>query len=334
MWFNKRDNDIEMSGMIEQTQNKKKDVGPPEETEYQKFNWKRFFLTPKYIPWHIFFIVAAVLTVIIAIKNDAVVDALRPWSVKVRDMPAGWLIPVAILIVISFPPLFGHEIIALLCGFVYGLWIGFAIVSAGTFIGEICTWYAFKYLFRRKAIKLERTNLNYGALARLTRDGGFLIVLIIRLSAIPSHFSTAVFSTCDVKFWHFAVATFCSLPKQLVLVYLGVLIVQEGDHNLVKTVMFGIILLITIIMAVWIYWRMRTVKKVLMEEQEARRAQKANPVTSVPSVEAAFERRFEEEEAIEYTRMQPTQFSSPKERRHDDGADEWTMQPTQPARMF
>jgi hypothetical protein len=37
------------------------------------------------------------------------------------------------------------------------------------------TWYAFKYAFRRKAIKLERSNLNYGSLARLTRDGGFLV---------------------------------------------------------------------------------------------------------------------------------------------------------------
>jgi uncharacterized membrane protein YdjX (TVP38/TMEM64 family) len=61
---------------------------------------------------------------------------LRPFSEKVRDLPAGWLIPIAILFVISFPPLFGHEIIALLCGVVYGLWIGFAIVAAGTFIGE------------------------------------------------------------------------------------------------------------------------------------------------------------------------------------------------------
>jgi uncharacterized membrane protein YdjX (TVP38/TMEM64 family) len=39
-------------------------------------------------------------------------------------------------VVISFPPLFGHELIALLCGVIYGLWIGFAIVAAGTFIGE------------------------------------------------------------------------------------------------------------------------------------------------------------------------------------------------------
>lgn len=104
--------------------------------------------------WHILSILILVATVIITIKHDEVVavsqyliaqpdtstDAppqkLRPFSEKVRDLPAGWLIPVAILFVISFPPLFGHEIIALLCGVVYGLWIGFAIVAAGTFIGE------------------------------------------------------------------------------------------------------------------------------------------------------------------------------------------------------
>jgi len=51
----------------------------------------------------------------------------------------------------------------------------FAIVAAGTFLGEIGTWYLFKYTFRKKAVKLEKTNLNYGSLARFTRDGGFLV---------------------------------------------------------------------------------------------------------------------------------------------------------------
>lgn len=37
------------------------------------------------------------------------------------------------------------------------------------------TWFAFKYAFRRKAEKLEKTNLNYAALARVTRDGGFWV---------------------------------------------------------------------------------------------------------------------------------------------------------------
>ncbi|CAN9153512.1 unnamed protein product [Alternaria alternata] len=302
MWFRKRENDIEMSGMMDGAPKKKKPQGPPEETEYQKFDWKRFFLAPKYIPWHILFIVIGILTVIITIKHDAVVEKLRPWSEKVRDLPAGWLIPIAILIVISFPPLF------------------------------VGTWYAFKYAFRSKALKLERTNLNYGAMARLTRDGGFFIVLIIRLSAIPAHFSTAVFSTCDVKFWHFVVATFLSLPKQIFLVYLGVLLLQESNDDVIKTVMFGAIFIITIAMGVWIYMKMRTVKKTLLEEQELRRVKKAEAVELVPNVERAFDTRYDEE-PVAWSTMQPTQVSRPMERRYDEEPPEWAMAPTQPTRM-
>lgn len=68
--------------------------------------------------------------------DSVLLQTLRPFLEKVKALPAGWLIPIVILVVISFPPLFGHEIIALLCGVVYGLGIGFAIVAAGTFIGE------------------------------------------------------------------------------------------------------------------------------------------------------------------------------------------------------
>ncbi|KAF2821168.1 hypothetical protein CC86DRAFT_470916 [Ophiobolus disseminans] len=304
MLFKKREADVEMEAIRGQ-----KHESSTENTEYRSINWKKILLSPKYIPWHILGIAIFIATVLITVKHDEVVAKLRPFSEKVRDLPAGWLIPIAILFVISFPPLFGHEVIALLCGVVYGLWIGFAIVAAGTFIGEIGTWFAFKYLFRRKAQELERKNLNYGALARLTRDGGFWIVLVIRLSAVPSHFSTAVFSTCDVKFWHFFVSTFLSLPKQIVLVYLGVLLVQKNEDSKIKTVMFVIIAIITLALGVWIYMKMRNVKKVLLEEQELRRVKRADGVEMVPNVQSAFERRYDEEPV------------------------EWTMQPTQPTTM-
>jgi len=119
-------------------------------------------------------------------------------------------------------------------------------------------------------MKLERTNLNYGALARLTRDGGFWIVLIIRLSAIPAHFSTAVFSTCDVNFFYFVIATLLSLPKQIFLVYLGVLLVQENSNSMIKTGIFVGVFVVTIVMAGWIWYKMRNIKKILLEEQTNR----------------------------------------------------------------
>lgn len=148
---------------------------------------------------------------------------------------------------------------------------------------------------RRKAAKLERTNLNYGALARLTRDGGFWIVLVIRLSAVPSHFSTAVFATCNVKFWHFFVATFLSLPKQIFLVYLGVLLVQQKASNVGKNVMFGAVFVVTMILGVWIWMKMAKVKKVLLEEQASRRQQKLEEEMRVADKEAE-QRRFEVDE--------------------------------------
>ncbi|KAI1878220.1 uncharacterized protein JN550_000402 [Neoarthrinium moseri] len=241
-------------------------------TDYRPIDWKKVFLTPKYIPWHILWIVITIITILITVYHDKVVEILRPFSEKVRDIPAGWIIPVVILVIISFPPLFGHEIIGLLCGVVYGLWIGFLIVAAGTFIGEVGTWFAFRKLLRSKAEKMERTNLNYASLARVTRDGGFWIVFVIRFSVVPSHFSTAVFSTCDVKFWHFAVATFLTLPKQIFIVYLGVLLVAQNEDNKIETIVLCITFAITVVMGVYIWMKMKKAKAILLAEQEARKA--------------------------------------------------------------
>ncbi|KAH9895315.1 snare associated Golgi protein-domain-containing protein, partial [Cubamyces lactineus] len=154
-------------------------------------------------------------------------DATAAWHVrrwKQRNgfsppascLPYGWTIPIGILFVISFPPLFGHEIVAILCGLVWGLWAGFGIVAAGTFIGEVGNFYAFKYCCAARGEKLEKSKLSYACLARVVRDGGFKIALIARLSAIPGHFTTAVFSTCGMSIWTFSIAAVLSLPKQFI----------------------------------------------------------------------------------------------------------------------
>ncbi len=44
------------------------------------------------------------------------------------------------MIILSFPPLFGHELVALLCGEFWGVWVGFGIVAAGTIVGELITF--------------------------------------------------------------------------------------------------------------------------------------------------------------------------------------------------
>ncbi|KAJ7124240.1 hypothetical protein C8R44DRAFT_619845, partial [Mycena epipterygia] len=133
----------------------------------------------------------------------------------------GFLIPIAILIILSFPPLFGAEIIATLVGVTWKLPGAFAIVAAGTLLGEIANFFTFKYGCSARGKKFEEKNLSYGLLSYVVSRGGFLVVLVVRYSAIPPHFATTVFSTVGISFWVFLAAAILSLPKQLATVYLG-----------------------------------------------------------------------------------------------------------------
>lgn len=63
------------------------------------------------------------------------------------------MIPVALLIIVSFPPLVGHEIIGICIGIVWDLDVGFAILAAGTFLGELATWVVFKGMCTGRAAK-------------------------------------------------------------------------------------------------------------------------------------------------------------------------------------
>jgi len=45
----------------------------------------------------------------------------------------------------------------------------------------------FKYCCRGRAAKLERENIGYACLAKVVRDGGFKIAVIVRLSIVPGH---------------------------------------------------------------------------------------------------------------------------------------------------
>lgn len=47
------------------------------------------------------------------------------------------------------------------------------------------------------------------------------MAIIARYSVIPSHATTALFSTCGMKLWVFVVSAIASLPKNFINVYIG-----------------------------------------------------------------------------------------------------------------
>ncbi|KAG9099111.1 Tlg2-vesicle protein [Ceratobasidium sp. 370] len=196
------------------------------------------------------------IVIVIAVFQDQIVSALTPAAEWVKQQSAGFLIPIAFLIVLSIPPLFGAEIIHLLCGFIYGLGIGFAIVCAGTVIGESITYFGFRYCFRTRAEKMGKGSngsLRWPSLARVIREGGFIVAVVVRYSAIPTHVTTALFSVCGINYWIFLSSLVLSLPRQIIGVYIGVLALDKanGDNSTqdkrISIIVLGITIAITIL---------------------------------------------------------------------------------------
>lgn len=97
------------------------------------------YLRSALVTWLIIVLIITVIA-LTAVFQTKIVKALAPVVHWAHATPGGFLIPIAILIVLSFPPLFGQEFVAILCGMAWGPWVGFAIVSIGSLLGEIVTF--------------------------------------------------------------------------------------------------------------------------------------------------------------------------------------------------
>ncbi|KAK0187211.1 hypothetical protein F5146DRAFT_1063944 [Armillaria mellea] len=214
-------------------------------------NW-RFWIRKEWFWYYVALGLIVTLTTLMLVFHNQIINWFTPFSHWLHDLKFGWLVPIGIIFVLSFPPLFGSEIVAVLSGLVWGLWIGFGIVAAGTFLGEVGNFYAFKYCCRSRGEKLERKNIMYACLAKVVRDGGFKIALIARLSAIPPHFTTALFSTCGMGIVTFCIAAILSMPMNLINVYLGVILEQSatGETDKKSRIISTVVLVLTILITV------------------------------------------------------------------------------------
>ncbi|KAH7886678.1 snare associated Golgi protein-domain-containing protein [Phlebopus sp. FC_14] len=225
------------------------------------FNFRAMFprdkiFTKKYILYYLIGIVVIVIGCLFIFYHDQIVYAVQPAANWMHSLPFGWLIPIGIFFVISFPPLFGHEILAIVCGLVWGVWIGFGITAAGTFLGEVGNFYAFKYLLGKRAEKEERKNIQYACIAKLVREGGFKIALIVRYSAVPGHFTTAIFAVCGMNIWVFMLAAILSMPKHLITVYIGTLLESTANggasnQNKILSYVVGGVTAVVTVAAMW-----------------------------------------------------------------------------------
>ncbi|GAA6007362.1 hypothetical protein JCM11491_003104 [Sporobolomyces phaffii] len=243
-------------------------------------NWKksaRNSVRRKYWVWWIVTILGCVALGLIAYYRDTIVRKFEPHKSSIVDFPVSYIYPVLILIILSFPPLGGHEIVLLVVGLIWGVWIGFAIACAGTFIGEMLCFFLFKYLLSRKAQEVEQKSIFYACLARLQREGGIVIISVVRFSIIPGHVVTAIQSCSGMSWWKYSIAVIISLPKQLAVVWLGDLFGQTGngaaqkESRTISLTVFFVTALMSVLALYSVYMRARRYYPELQREADLRR---------------------------------------------------------------
>ncbi|GAA5971024.1 hypothetical protein JCM11641_004114 [Rhodosporidiobolus odoratus] len=249
-------------------------------------NWKtsaKNSFKRKYWVWWIVGIILCVAVGLISYYRDTIVEKFEPHKDDIVNLPASWVIPIAVLVILSFPPLGGHEIVLLVVGLIWGVWVGFAIACAGTLIGEILCFYLFKYLLTSKAASIEQESVFYACIARLMRSGGLWIIIVVRFSAIPGHVVTAIQSTVGMSVWIYAIAVIISLPKQLAVVWLGEMFGEtEGvsdpatvkKQQRISLSVFFATCLATVLSLYIVYMRARKLYPEVLRDMEAHRISK------------------------------------------------------------
>ncbi|KAM0750900.1 hypothetical protein T439DRAFT_380741 [Meredithblackwellia eburnea MCA 4105] len=176
------------------------------------------------------FLTGIAAVICLAVFRPRILRLFEPHRVAVEATPGSWAVAIAVLIVLSFPPLFGHEVVNLIIGLIWGVRIGVAVSAVGTVVGELLCFCVFKYVTTSYAERYEHSKVWYGCLAKMMREGSIGILLLIRFSLVPGHVVTAIMSTTGVPLWKYTIAILLSLPKQWVVVYLGYLF-GLTDHN-------------------------------------------------------------------------------------------------------
>lgn len=162
------------------------------------------------------------VAVLFAVFQNKIADYFERHINAIDFFPGSFVFPILLLMILSFPPMIGQELVCLVVGLVWGLASGFFIVAPGTIFGELACFAVFKRFWTEKAKKIEHESVMYGCLVALMRHGNLGIIVTVRMSFLPGHVVTAIQSTVGMSIWVYLLAIVLSLPKQFGLTLLGV----------------------------------------------------------------------------------------------------------------
>ena len=148
-------------------------------------------------------------------------DLLERVIVFVRDMGL-WgnvLMGVSFLIV-SFPLTIGCVVLAMCCGFIYGLVIGSITACVGLFVGGMLAFYGCSKLLKKPVLKYARSNAKLAAILRALRENAWYVSIALRISPVPLGLQNGLLAV-TVPMWVYMGSLPFAFPEQILFAYFG-----------------------------------------------------------------------------------------------------------------
>jgi uncharacterized membrane protein YdjX (TVP38/TMEM64 family) len=108
-------------------------------------------------------------------------------------------------------------------GFAFGLWKGFAAVSAGATLGASLAFLVARFIARDKVEAIAKGNEKFRNIDNAVGKQGAKLVFLLRLSpVIPFNLSNYFYGLTGVKFWPYVLASWIGMmPGTFLYVYIG-----------------------------------------------------------------------------------------------------------------
>jgi uncharacterized membrane protein YdjX (TVP38/TMEM64 family) len=148
-------------------------------------------------------------------------------------------------------------------GFAFGLWKGFAAVSAGATLGASLAFLVARFIARGKIEAIAKGNEKFRNIDNAIGKQGARLVFLLRLSpVIPFNLSNYFYGLTGVKFWPYVLASWIGMmPGTFLYVYIGtagkaaVVAAAGGEaikHSWQYWTFLSVGLAATIIVTIWV----------------------------------------------------------------------------------
>lgn len=133
--------------------------------------------------------------------------------------------PIAFVLIYIFATvcLIPGSLVTLAGGAVFGLSLGFALVSVASTTGAALAFLIARYVARAKVAEMAEANAKFAAVDEAISEGGWKIVALLRLSpAIPFNWQNYLYGLTRIRFWPYVLTSWIAMmPGTFMYVYLG-----------------------------------------------------------------------------------------------------------------